>query len=104
MPKLEQRMPMHEPKQSRQELEQRMQPLGQRMRQHGVRDILFVHGTFAGYDPLGFFLEGYDGAFYRRIFDQITSMFLPGGIPQLQDLIKQGIDARVGDMGNFLRS
>ncbi|MEY4640345.1 MAG: hypothetical protein RLZZ227_339 [Pseudomonadota bacterium] len=81
-----------------------MQELGQRMRQHGVRDIFFVHGTFAGYDPLGIFLDGYDGGFYRQLVGQIASMLLPGGIAQLQGWIKQGIDARVGDMGNFLRS
>lgn len=81
-----------------------MHELGQRMHDHGVRDIVFVHGTFAGYDPLGIFLDGYDGALFRRMFGEIAGLFLPGGLQELQARIKQGIDKRVGDVGNFLPS
>ena len=68
-----------------------MEKLGQRLRRAGVRQVVFVHGTFVGHDP-ALILSALEGP---------LSALGPGLLPALRRLSKLPSDRVLGDLGNY---
>jgi len=68
-----------------------MEKVGHRLRRAGVRQVVFVHGTFVGHDPTLMFsaLEG-----------PLSALGL-GLLPTLRRLAKSSSDRVFGDLGNY---
>ncbi len=68
---------------------QQMAALGKQLHQHQVRRVLFIHGTFAGDDPLGFFhiLKSFN------VSDELVKRW--------KQRSKNRLDQTVNDLGNF---
>jgi hypothetical protein len=68
-----------------------MEQAGLRLRRAGVRQVIFVHGTFVGHDPTQL-LAALQGP---------LSALGPGLMPSLQRLSKLPSDRVLGDLGNY---
>lgn len=68
-----------------------METAGNRLRRAGVRQVVFVHGTFVGHDPT-LMLSALQGP---------LSALGPGLLPTLQRLSKSSSDRVLGDLGNY---
>ncbi len=68
-----------------------METVGNRLRRAGVRQVVFVHGTFVGHDPT-LMLSTLEGP---------LSALGPGLLPTLRRLSKSSSDRVFGDLGNY---
>ncbi|MBN1209756.1 MAG: hypothetical protein JXB05_33210 [Myxococcaceae bacterium] len=68
-----------------------METVGHRLCRAGVRQVVFVHGTFVGHDPI-LMLSALEGP---------LSALGPGLLPTLRRLCKSSSDRVLGDLGNY---
>ncbi|HAA57309.1 MAG TPA: hypothetical protein DCE42_21260 [Myxococcales bacterium] len=68
-----------------------MKFFGQRLKQHKVAALYFVHGTFVGRDPFGFY----------RLLEQIAPKSMRAFIPKWKKSTKKQNDWLLQDNGNF---
>lgn len=83
-----------------------MQELGKKMHEKGVREVIFVHGTAVGNDPLDIFNDPtFFGSLSQTAVDRINALF---GKPMIDNLIdaikektKESINNTLKDVGNY---
>lgn len=82
-----------------------MEEIGQRMYQHGVRDVIFVHGTAVGNDPLDIFndvesfklIHSTNSIINTFVNNPLTKRFEK----ELKRELKEFIDTHLDDVGNY---